>query len=145
MHCRAVKEAAIVLMEVVVLCLDPVLIPVCPPCCSLVHSQVLPCLCHAQDCPHLSPNHLSLILPFLHLYQSQGSMGNWALVWRFAFAWLVEVWGLSGKDARVTRLLWMAGNRCGGEHLPACRRCVSSSRPSASSPLEEYEGPWRQH
>lgn len=78
-----------------------------------------------------------------YLYQNQGSMGNSALVWCFAFAWLVEAWGLSGKDGQASRpLCWMAGNRCGGEHLLACLRCVSSSRPSASSPLEGYVGLW---
>ncbi len=61
------KEAAIVPMEGVVQCPDPVLILVCPPCCYLAHNPVLPCLSHAQDCLHLSPNHLSLILPLLPL------------------------------------------------------------------------------
>lgn len=140
------KEAAIVLMEEAVLCPDPVLILIYPPCCSLpFHTQVLPYPCHAQDCPHPSPNHLFLILPHQHLYQSQGSMGNWVLVWCFAFAWLVEAWDLSGKDGRASRpLCWMAGNSCGGEHPLACLRCVSSSRPSASSPLEGYVGLWTQ-
>lgn len=129
--------AAIVLMEGVVLFPDQGLIPVCPPYCSLlVHTQVLPCLCHAQDCPHLSPNNLSLILPFLHLYQSQRSMENWALVWCFASAWLAEAWGLAEKDARALRsLCWMAGNSCGGGHPPVCPHCASLSHPSASSPL----------
>lgn len=82
---------------------------------------------------------------YVYLYQSQGSMGNWVLVWCFAFAWLVEAWGLSGKDGRASRpLCWMAGNSCGGEHPLACLRCVSSSRPSASSPLEGYVGLWTQ-
>lgn len=61
------KEAAIVLMEAAVLCPDPVLILVFPPCYSLVRTQVVLCLSHAQDCPHLSPNNLSLVLPLLHL------------------------------------------------------------------------------
>ncbi len=78
-----------------------------------------------------------------YLCQNQGSMGNWALVWCFAFAWLVEAWGLSGKDGQASRpLCWMAGSRCGGEHPLACLRCVSSSRPSASSPLEGYAVLW---
>lgn len=64
-------EAAIVLTEGVVLCPDPVLIPICPPCCYQVRTQVLQCLCHALDYPHPSPNHLSLILPHLHM---QGSI-----------------------------------------------------------------------
>lgn len=143
MHCREAREAAIVLKEEEVRCPDPVLIQVCPPCCSLVHTQAPPCLSHAQDCPHLSPNHLSLVPPLQHLDQNQGNMGNWALVWCFAFAWLVEAWGLSGKDGRASRpLCWTAGNSCGGERQPACLRCVSSGHPNASSPPGAYVGPW---
>lgn len=49
-------------------------------------------------------------------------------------------------DAQALRTLcWMAGNSCGGEHPLACLRCVSSSRPSASSLLEVYAGLLTQH
>lgn len=60
------KAAATVLMEGVVLYPDPVLIPIFLPYYSPVRTQVLQCLFHDQD-PHLSPNHLSRTLPFLHL------------------------------------------------------------------------------
>lgn len=147
MHCRVGKEAAIVLREGVVRFPDPVPIPICPPYCSLlVHTLILLCLSHALDCLHLSPNHLSLILPLLHLYQSQGSMGNWALVWCFASASLAEAWDLAEKGAQALRpLCWMAGNSCGGGHRPACLHYASLSRPSVSSPLEGYVGLWTRH
>lgn len=74
-HCKAGKEAAIVLMEGAVLCLDLNQVQVSPPCCCLVHSQVLLCLSHAQDCPHLSPNRLSPTLPLQHLQTS--SVSSW--------------------------------------------------------------------
>lgn len=134
-------------MEVVVQFPDQVLIPVCPPCCSpLVHIQGRLHLCHAQDCPHPSPNHLSLTLPLQYLYQSQGSMGNWVLVWCFAFAWHVEAWDLTGKDGRASMLLcWLASNSFGDGHPLACLHCVSLSHPNASSPLEACVGLWTQH
>lgn len=146
MHCRGGKEAAIVLMEEAVLFLNRVLIPVCPPYCSLrVHTQVLPCLSPAQDCPHLSPDRLSLIRPLPHLYQSQESMGNWALVSCFASASLAEAWGLTEKGVQASRpLCWRAGNSCGGGRLPACLHCAFLSRPSASSPPAVCVGLWTQ-
>lgn len=72
-HCKAGKEAAIVLMEGAVLCPDLNQVQVSPPCCCLLHIQVLLCLSHAQDCPHLSPNRLSPILPLQHLQTSSVS------------------------------------------------------------------------
>lgn len=61
------KEAATALTEEVLRCPGSVLIPVSPPCYSLLHSQAVQGLCHAQEGPHLSPNCLSLGLLLLHL------------------------------------------------------------------------------
>lgn len=67
-HCREGREATIVQTEGVVLFPDPVLIPACRPCCSLLaHNPDLLCLSHARDCPLLSPNRLVPIHPLLHL------------------------------------------------------------------------------
>lgn len=67
-RCREGREAAIVQTEGAVLFPDPVLIPVYRPCCSLLaHNPDLLSLSRARDCPLLSPNHLALIHPLLHL------------------------------------------------------------------------------